>query len=292
MSKGAQRLALLYRGPLDSCNYACAYCPFALRGTSRSKRANDDAALARFVDWAQREQRFRLELAFTPYGEALIWPSYQEAVVSLSQLPHVGHVSIQTNGSGSMAFLDRCDRQKVSLWISFHPTQVEEAPFVAKVSSLHERGVRTSVGIVAVDEATLVVAERLRDALPREVPMWVNARKPGGRYDAGERARWRAIDADFEVESRRHASRGRACSTGEDALSVEGDGTLRRCHFVDDVMGNLYADDVARLLAPRVCTRAACDCWIGYANLTHLGVRDHFEPGALYARRRLPLLLP
>lgn len=283
------RLALLYRGHLDSCNYRCGYCPFALKPSSRSARARDEEALSKFVAWAAVEDTRALEIVFTPYGEALIWPAYQRAVVALTQLRHVAQVTVQTNGSGSMGFVDECRGEKLSLWISFHPSDTTAHDFVGRVRALTERGVRISVGVVATPDG-LEVAEALRASLPPTVSMWVNAMKPGGVYDDSKAARWARLDPGFVHERVRHPSAGRACSTGWDTLSVDGDGTVRRCHFVRERLGNLYEDGLGEILAERPCPRSACECWIGYVNLESLDLRRHYEPDALYARRRLNVL--
>lgn len=279
------RLAVLYRGPLDSCNYACSYCPFAKRSARTSMLARDREALARFVAWATQTTHWDLEVSFTPWGEALVWPWYREALVQLSHAPAVRQVSIQTNGSGPMRFLARADPSRTSLWISWHPTEIAADPFVAKITALHEAGTRLSVGVVAVpDHLERIVA--LRRALPAEVPMWVNAQKPGVRYDAAVRERWRAIDPAFDVDADAHHPRGEPCLAGQDTITVDGDGNVRRCHFVDDVLGNLYADDLSAMLKPRACPRLRCDCWIGYSNLPRLGVREAYAPDGLLARIR------
>lgn len=279
------RLAILYRGPLDSCNYACAYCPFAKRGPSRETLERDRTALERFVDWSSGARGWALEILFTPYGEALIWPWYRDALVRLSHVPHVRQVTIQTNGSGPMSFLDETDRARVALWISWHPTEVDAGAFVAGILALHARGTRLSVGAVAVP-GHLEQVEEMRRALPSAVPMWINAQKPGGRYREPERARWRAIDPSFDVDARRHLTRGRACLTGEDTISVDGRGSIRRCHFVDETLGNLYLDDLRTILRPRPCTRGRCECWIGYSNVPDLEIRKTFVPDGLLARIR------
>jgi MoaA/NifB/PqqE/SkfB family radical SAM enzyme len=278
-------LALLYRGPLDSCNYACSYCPFAKRDASRRTLERDRASLARFVGWAKQVAGWQLEILFTPYGEALIWPHYQAALVELSRADHVRQVSIQTNASGKLDFLDQADRARVSLWISWHPTEVELEPFARRIAALHEAGTRLSVGAVAVPEH-LAAVEALRAALPPAVPMWINAQKPNARYGEAERARWRALDPAFDVDARRHLTRGAACLAGEDTISVSGSGVVTRCHFVDDVLGNLYEDDLETMLWPRPCTRARCDCFIGYSNLPALDLRRTFVDGGRLARIR------
>lgn len=279
------RLGVLYRGPLDSCNYACSYCPFAKRPARKAMLHRDRDALARFVAWTMAATRWELELLFTPWGEALVWPWYREALVQLSHAPHVKQVSIQTNGSGPMRFLQRADPSRVSLWISWHPTEIEADAFIAKITGLREAGIRMSVGVVAVP-AHLDRISALRKALPSEVPMWANAQKPGIRYDEAARERWRTIDPAFDVDTVAHHPRGEHCLAGEDTISVDGDGNVRRCHFIDDVLGNLYTDDLGTMLQPRACTRLRCDCWIGYSNLPRLGVREGLAPDGLLSRIR------
>lgn len=287
MNETAQRrpLAILWRGPLDSCNYACSYCPFAKHAPTTDMLARDQRALTRFVDWVRAESQFSLRILFTPYGEALIWPHYQQALVALSQLEHVEQVSIQTNGSGKMDFLADTDLRRVSLWISWHPTEIDLIPFAQKIAALHQKGVQMSIGAVAVP-AHLEQMEALRREIPLDVPMWLNAEKPGVRYADIDRERWRNIDPDFDFELRRHRSAGQACTTGNDSISVDGDGEITRCHFVNGRLGNLYHDDLATLLGPSPCPRRTCECWIGYVHLSPLGLAEHFPEVQRLARIR------
>lgn len=279
-------LSLLWRGPLDSCNYGCSYCPFAKREPSQAVLARDRFALNRFVDWTKRATSWSLRILFTPYGEALIWPWYRAALVELSQLPHIAQVSIQTNGSGPLSFLSDCDRSKVSLWISFHPTEIDLDPFVDKIRALHAQGVRLSVGAVAIPDH-LPLVNALRSQLPCDVPMWVNAQKPGVSYSETESEQWRASDPDFDLERVRHRSQGKACRTGEQVLSIDGDGTITRCHFISETLGNLYLDDLSAILFPRPCTRKTCECWIGYSHLVDLQLPQRFDPDRFLSRIRL-----
>ncbi len=276
-------LGILWRGPLDSCNYGCTYCPFSKRPPRKNVLRADRAALDRFVEWVRGAERWQLQILFTPYGEALIWPWYRRALVELSHVPHVRQVSIQTNGSAPTDFLDDADLSRVSLWVTYHPTEMNRADFVARIAALHERGTRLSVGMVA-SPARVDEAEALRAELPKDVPFWLNAQKPGVRFGDEDVARLRALDPMFELETRRHRSRGQACRTGEDVISVDGDGTIRRCHFVDEVLGNLYADELVRVLRARACPRATCECWIGYAHLPSTGARNYYEGASLLAR--------
>lgn len=256
---GDGALGVVWRGPLISCNYACCYCPFAKRVATPRRLASDRAALARFAAWVE-SATFELDLLFTPYGEALIWPWYRDTLPRLATLPHVRRVSVQTNGSS------RAPMPGVHQWISWHPTEVDLQSFAASVRQRHDAGEPITVGAVAVPDH-LEKIEALRRELPPEVPMWLNAERPGVRYDAVATERWSQIDPFFPREVRPHRSRGRSCATGEEVLSVEGDGTIRRCRFVPEILGNLYTDDLRAVLGPRPCPRARCDCYVGYSNL-------------------------
>ncbi len=273
-------LGILWRGPLDSCNYDCAYCPFARRRVSRRVLDADRAALTRFVDWVCDAEAWRLEILFTPYGEALVWPWYRDALARISHLPHVRRVAIQTNGSAPMDFTGRANLDTLALWISWHPSEIPLERFAARIQALHADGVRLSVGAVALPTNADAV-EALRAALPAGVPMWINAQKPGIRYDADAIARWSRLDPAFPLDARPHHTKGRACATGDEVVSIDGDGDIRRCHFVEERLGNLYTDDLAALLTPRACPRARCDCWIGYSHLPELGLRQLYEADLL-----------
>ncbi|MDJ0851947.1 MAG: STM4011 family radical SAM protein [Myxococcota bacterium] len=286
------RLRILYRGPLASCNYTCDYCPFAKRRDTAEALAQDAKALERFCDWVAGARHDRIGLLFTPWGEALIRRHYQRALARLSRLAHVERVAIQTNLSGSMAFVEDCDLDSLALWASWHPSQIPLGDFAAKVRALRERRVRMSVGIVAVEGAE-GPARALRDALPDDVYVWVNAAKRvHGPYGPEQLDHYQAIDPLFAINTVEHPSAGRACRAGEDAIAVDGEGDVRRCHFVDEVIGNLYEGDIRERLRPRACPKARCGCHIGYVHLEPLGLRRTFGAGVLERIPELPIAAP
>jgi hypothetical protein len=46
---------------------------------------------------------------------------------------------------------------------------------------------------------------------------------------------------------------------------------VRRCHFIKDVIGNIYAPGTFdSCLQERACTNATCGCHIGYVHLGRL----------------------
>ncbi|MFO0695451.1 MAG: STM4011 family radical SAM protein [Polyangiales bacterium] len=275
------RLSILYRGPLASCNYACGYCPFAKRRDDREALARDYEALERFVAWVERSRTDALSVLFTPWGEALIREPYRKALVHLSRLAHVERVAIQTNLSVDVGFAADADPRKLAFWATYHPSEVDRDRFVAKVLGLRGLGIRTSVGLVGLP-AHREEALALRAALPEDVYLWINAAKrTHGAYGEEELRFFERIDPLFALNTEHHASLGKACATGVDTISVDGDGRVRRCHFVEEELGRLHDDSFRAKLGPRPCPSATCGCHIGYVHLERLRLRDRFDGGVL-----------
>ncbi len=279
-------LSLLYRGRLSSCNYDCAYCPFAKTRDSRTTLQRDAADLARFVDWAT-QQTTTLSVLFTPWGEGLVRRHYREAMIALSHLPQMRRVAIQTNLCIGTRWLDRIDTRSFALWCTYHPSEVSLSTFVGRCLDLRRRGIRFSVGMVALRELFNEI-EEMRAALPADVPMWLNAydQRTPDYYEVADVARLTVIDPHFGYSLAPTPSMGAACATGESVLSVDGDGNVRRCHFVAEALGNLYDGSFAARLGPRPCPNQVCDCFIGYVHRKDLPFARDYAGGQL---ERVPI---
>ncbi|ELP63014.1 STM4011 family radical SAM protein [Streptomyces turgidiscabies] len=280
-------LTLLYRGPLASCDYDCPYCPFAKRRDSTAQLRADRAALERFTAWACAQREDELSVLFTPWGEGLVRSWYRRALVELSRQPHIRRVAIQTNLSCRTDWLADADRDTVALWCTYHPGQTPYERFLARTYELSALGIRFSVGIVGVPDH-LEHARRLRAELPEQVYLWVNAAE-GHTYTDEQADEWTALDPLFPFSRHPHRSAGLPCRTGESVLSVDGEGTVRRCHFVRAELGNLYDGSYRDALGPRACPSEVCDCHIGYVHLETLPLYDVFAGGVL---ERVPRALP
>jgi MoaA/NifB/PqqE/SkfB family radical SAM enzyme len=272
--------SILYRGPLSSCNYGCDYCPFAKTANTREELRDDAAQLRRFVDWvASRPER--IGVLFTPWGEALFHRAYQQAIARLSALPNVRRVSIQTNLSCRLDWLAGCNPGVVALWTTYHPTQTARRRFVAQCDKLDRLHVAHSVGVVGLKEAFFEI-EALRGELNPRTYLWINAYKRQADYYSPEDvARLARIDPLFSVNNRRHPSMGAACRAGASVFSVDGEGTMRRCHFIAAPIGNIYAPDFEAALRERPCTNETCGCHIGYVHLDYLRLYPVFGEGVL-----------
>lgn len=271
---------ILYRGPLSSCNYACTYCPFAKTKNTRAELADDATRLQRFVDWVRRRDE-RIGVLFTPWGEALIRKPYQEAFVQLSNAPNVSKVAAQTNLSSTLDWLDRCDLDRVALWTTFHPTQSSKEKFLRRCEELDSRGAKFSVGVVGFKEAWDDIVW-LRDNLPESSYLWVNAyKRDPDYYSLEDIERFESIDPLFRFNTRYHPSRGDTCRAGATSFTVDGEGDVRRCHFISEPIGNLWDGSFDRALKERPCSNDTCGCHIGYVHLDRLKLYDVFGDGVL-----------
>jgi len=290
------RLDILYRGPLASCNYGCEYCPFAKRKDTREQLATDREQWERFVDAIEDRTDVETGILVTPWGEALIRRWYQDGMARLSHMPHVTRIAAQTNLSCELGWLANVNAERLALWCTYHPEWTTLDEFVAQTAKLDAAGVQYSVGVVGQREYA-DAALALRAALPESTYLWINAVK-ALEYTAEEIAGWTAIDPLFRINVQRWPSFGAACGAGERAITVDGDGVMRRCHFIKDAIGNFYADDWRDSLKPRPCTNVDCHCHIGYVHLDYLELHKVFATGLLErvpvpeARRASGLHLP
>lgn len=274
-------LSILYRGPLSSCNYGCEYCPFAKHVETAAELAEDRRDLERFVGWVAARAHDSLGVLFTPWGEALIRRWYQDALVRLTHLPNVHKAAIQTNLSCKLDWVDACDRSKLALWTTYHPSETTCDQFLARCRELDSHGVRYSVGVVGLKEHEAEIAA-LREELPTDVYLWINAyKREPDYYQEDDIRRLEQIDPLFRINTIHHPSLGRPCRAGHTVISVAGDGTVRRCHFIRESIGNIYDPAFEQSLIERPCTNATCGCHIGYVHMNKLGLYDVFGDGVL-----------
>lgn len=273
--------SILYRGPLSSCNYACDYCPFAKTQNTRQELAVDKQRLTRFVEWVGSRTDREIGILFTPWGEGLIRKHYREAMSTLSHMPHVKRVAIQTNLSCSTGWMAHCNLNSFALWTTWHPTQISLQKFVEKCKQLDTLDVRYSVGVVGFKEALPEILE-LRNALNPKTYLWINAYKRDPEYYSEDDIRaFETIDPLFRLNTTYHPSLGEACQAGNTSFTVDGDGEARRCHFIKQPIGNIYSDDFDSQLRPSPCTNNSCGCFIGYVHMDKLNLYETLKDGIL-----------
>lgn len=267
--------SIIYRGLLSSCNYDCSYCPFGKTKNTRAELADDAQKLSRFVDWVET-RREQIGILMTPWGEGLIRSYYQKAMTHLSHFSNVERIAIQTNLSCGLKWMEKVNRESFALWTTFHPTQTSLETFVEKCQILDEMGIRYSVGMVGLKE-DLGLIEKMREQLSPKTYFWVNAYKRVENYYTEEELnRLQAIDPLFSYNNKRHPSMGKACRAGSSSFTVDGEGNMRSCHFISNIIGNIYEPNFEQALLPKNCINDSCGCHIGYVNLEELKLEEKF----------------
>lgn len=279
---------ILYRGSLSSCNYACDYCPFAKTTNTSAELQQDQSELERFVAWVGTQER-RIGILITPWGEALVHRYYRRAMTALSQMPQVYRIAVQTNLSAPVSDFASADREALAFWTTFHPSQTTIARFLARCRTLDEANIRYSAGVVGLREHFDAI-EELRKRLRPEVYLWINAyKRTPDYYQPLEIERLARVDPYFHWNTRRYPSAQKSCTAGESAFTVDGRGNVRRCHFIGDVIGNIYDADFNNCLKPRGCSAATCGCHIGYVHRPGLRLQQLYGNGLL---ERIPSRWP
>ena len=275
---------ILYRGPLDSCNYDCPYCPFAKKKNTREELAYDARCLANFTQWVANSTE-KTGILLTPWGEGLIRKHYQQAMVAMSHMPHVEKIAIQTNLSCTLDWMHEANKNTFALWITYHPNEVGFESFVDKCERLIAADIQFSIGIVGVKEHFPAIEELKKRITKRYI--WINAyKRAADYYTENEKAWLTGIDHLFPYNNQVYDTKGKPCKAGHTSFSVDGEGNVYRCHFIKDKLGNLYTDDIHTLLAPRLCSNAQCRCYIGYMNLDSLALDQVYGDQLL---ERIPL---
>lgn len=266
---------ILYRGSLSSCNYSCGYCPFAKTTNTHEELNRDRQQLEKFVDWVDSNPR-PIGVFITPWGEALIHRYYRKAMVELSQMAHVQRVVIQTNLSGHVDDLVAGNCEHIAIWATYHPGETDGTDFLERCERLQKLKIRFSVGVVGFRKHFLAISA-LREQLPDNIYLWINAPKSSGiQYSSDDLRFLTSIDPYFHWNIQYWESRDKPCQTGLNSFAVNGLGDVRRCHFVDHIFGNIYRDDIWSRLAQKQCPNKTCGCHIGYVN------RDDFHLDRLY----------
>ncbi|WP_270170773.1 STM4011 family radical SAM protein [Paenibacillus sp. SYP-B4298] len=277
------RATIYYRGALSSCNYDCPYCPFSKNVDSKETLKRDREQLSRFMAWIREQGKAGHELSifFNPYGEALVHRWYKTAMIELSHMPHIRKVAVQTNLSVKLDWCAELNRDKAAFWATYHPGETSEERFLGQCMQLYRRGVRFSVGSVGL-RGSFESIRSLRNKLPEDVYLWINAFKDrGNRYTPEEIAELEQIDPLVQLNVPDYASKGLACRAGEEVFYVLGTGQVKRCYQDRKVIGNLYRDGLEGLSQPRPCGMSRCGCYIGYIHMPSLGMDAVYGEGLL-----------
>ena len=268
---------IYYRGSLDFCNYKCEYCPFSKSSANDEKLEIDRFELKRFVEKI-RENESALSIFFIPYGEALIHKYYMQTIAELSCRENIKGVGIQTNNSFSVDMFNSiikeygASKEKLRLWCSFHPSQIDVDSFYRQCEKIIESDIAFSVGAVAISSNLGMITE-LREKLPSQVYLWLNRADGAVKdYTEEEIAKFTSIDPYFQLEVTRPKSDFLNCSAGKTSVLVNANGKLVPCVYARSSFGNFYTER----RVSEFCRSGACNCFISYSNRENIELLNRF----------------
>lgn len=275
---------LYYRNYIKSCNYNCVYCPFQKIKISKAKIKKDKKYLNKFVEYIKNScESFNIFLA--PKGEILNFDYYQEAISELSHVSNIGEVVVQSNLSGDLEWLENVNRDKLILWTTYHPTEVDISDYLSQINSLIEYNIRFTVGIVGV-KGNFTKIEEMNNSLDRfgenRPYLWINAYKDRRNYYTGKDVEFlNKIDRLFELNLKDYKSKNLKCKTGEIVFFVEWNGSIHRCWQDKKKLGNLYNTSLDIVSSSVTCTKDICSCYIGYSNIEDLRLDKIYKESLL-----------
>ena len=284
------RITVLYRGDISSCNYHCSYCSFKNHRIIKADFHSDKADLENFITWIKKNDDVIFSVFFTPKGEILSLPEkhfkynydnyYIKGITELSGLSNIEKIVTQTNLSCGLDWLEQTRCEKLAFWCTYHPEQADLDEFLRKVNFLSTKSISLSAGIVGIKE-NFEIIKLLKARLPANVYLWVNAYKHKNYYSPEDIEFLIKIDKYFEINNSCHISSGKKCISGYSAFSIRNNGNIYRCHFDDEIIGDIKTSNIKSLMNEQTCKKNNCGCYIGYIFLERLGLDKIYGKGLL-----------
>lgn len=165
------RLDIWYCCDMVLCNFDCAYCasgsPDKEGPRSRDRMWQDDDSPERFhriLEWIAKIP-FSVGLRLQTVGEPFVSEEFLAAAARMSREKNIRFVELVTNGSLLTSRLPRMiaehgvDLSKLSLWITFHPTEISVRQLVDNAAYAQRRGASVIVNALLFPDTIERIAE-------------------------------------------------------------------------------------------------------------------------------------
>jgi hypothetical protein len=229
------------------CNFDCSYCVTqAPRRQAASNMWLNEGGEVRYraiVEWlAALPWRLRLRLA--TLGEPFVSSQVLAGAAWLSKQKNIEFVELLTNGSFRheqfRRFADQADVSRITLWITYHPTEIEAERVVEAAAFARSLGAFVVVHGLLFPDSVAAISHMKQLCQERDLLCDVTA---GHNYNAayGE-AEYLVLGSGHQALSQyRHqaalqamlaanqGARGRPCSAGHDYFHIRPSGDVYPC---------------------------------------------------------------
>ncbi len=246
-------------GPIDVwfitdlvfCNFHCPYC-CAYTVVTQDKTWHEDDSYQRFLDITERLSKVpqRLRIRLQTLGEPFTSKDFLARTGWLAAHDNIDFIELVTNGSlfskrlGIIAE-NGADLSKISLWTTYHHTEIEMEAFLEQVEYAQDQGCFVVVNALAFPENIEVVEALHAECTKRNLRVNVDPgyADGGGDYDGGPLVAMEAepggMDRLYALAANRNvldanllsavSPDGELCSAGGDYFIILADGRVGPC---------------------------------------------------------------
>ena len=157
-ARSSEPLDVWFITDLVFCNFECPYC-CAHTVVTRQKTWHEEGSYERFLSVTERLAKvpYRLRIRMQTLGEPFVSSQFLERAGWLTTFDHIEFVELVTNGSlfkkrlGTIS--ETGDLSKISLWTTFHHTEIGLEAFLEQVEYARDAGAFVVVNALAFPES-------------------------------------------------------------------------------------------------------------------------------------------
>lgn len=279
------------------CNYHCPYCPqthgrYAPKGNGLTAHAFDNFPLQQWLQAFRRHfAQQRLSLVISGGEPLLDKKNMPLLLTAFQEMTTVESIRIDTNVSWQVDWYRTLDKSKILLMCTYHPTQVTEQQFFARIDQVLESGFQIGminyVMTAQQREKYVVYKEKFRKlGIPLHPnPIWDQR----GRHSAEDMALFASElpPLDYLYRTGKKSPKGKKCLFPSLAYELDYRGKIRvGCH--PTAAGSFFDQELPALFAgPVPCPYTKCACLDKYSFLEESNRNITTNPLALYSHALL-----
>jgi organic radical activating enzyme len=275
------------------CSYSCPYCNqthdrYAPKG-KYTAHAFDNFSLPEWIEAFMRHfSKKRLSLVMTGGEPMLDRKNMVPLLKTLTNMPNVECVRIDTNASWSPLPYKEIDKSKIILMTTYHPSGTTESSFVGRIDQYLENGIKVGMVNYVITKSLNMKAynsfknQLLNRGIPLHPnPLW-NSKGLYSKEDMDIFKHELPLD-DYLYRSQLMRPRGKKCLFPAVAYEMDQTGKIFvGCH--PHVVGSIFDQDlVNQFIGPVPCPSKKCVCLDKYSFLHEINRNITCNPLEIYS---------